>query len=153
MSRRYAEGTEVPVSRSIDQIKADAVMPDAAQTFPTEAEIEAARSPRGGWSRDQLAAWGIPWPPPKGWRRALIAKARGSYKEPDMPDGTDPIRRASPFRAVLAALAQGEYNDVEITMERGKTRIRAKRQASVMPDGLGSPDEPDDIDAAFGDDD
>ena len=35
-------------------------------------EIEAARSSAGGWSRDQLAAWGVPWPPPKGWKRALI---------------------------------------------------------------------------------
>jgi hypothetical protein len=35
--------------------------------------IDAARSPRGGWTKAQLAEWGVPWPPPKGWRRALIA--------------------------------------------------------------------------------
>ena len=38
-----------------------------------DAEIEAAKSPRGGFTRQILAAWGVPWPPPKGWRRALIA--------------------------------------------------------------------------------
>ncbi len=38
----------------------------------TDAEIEAAKSPRGGFTRKTLAAWGVPWPPPKGWRRALI---------------------------------------------------------------------------------
>jgi hypothetical protein len=43
---------------------------------PTEAEIEAAKTPRGGWTRAQLAAWGIPWPPPKGWRQALIGAGR-----------------------------------------------------------------------------
>jgi hypothetical protein len=34
-------------------------------------EVEAARSPRGGWTRATLAAWDVPWPPPAGWRRAL----------------------------------------------------------------------------------
>ena len=29
----------------------------------TPAEIEAARSPRGGWTRATLASWGVPWPP------------------------------------------------------------------------------------------
>lgn len=39
---------------------------------PTEADIEAARTPRGGWTRETLAGWGVPWPPPKGWRKALL---------------------------------------------------------------------------------
>jgi hypothetical protein len=37
----------------------------------TREQIEAARSPRGGWTRVQLAKWGVPWPPRKGWKRAL----------------------------------------------------------------------------------
>src|SRR5271165_7138267 len=37
----------------------------------TDAQIEAGRSPKGGWTREQLAAWGVPWPPPKGWRWKL----------------------------------------------------------------------------------
>jgi hypothetical protein len=43
--------------------------------LPDEAEIEAAKSPQGGWTRAQLAAWGVAWPPPKGWR-ARIAQER-----------------------------------------------------------------------------
>jgi hypothetical protein len=39
----------------------------------TDAQIEAAKSPRGAWTKKTLAAWGVPWPPPKGWRRALIS--------------------------------------------------------------------------------
>jgi hypothetical protein len=39
--------------------------------MPTAEEIEAAKTPRGGWTRAQLAEWGVPWPPPKGWRKAL----------------------------------------------------------------------------------
>jgi hypothetical protein len=38
----------------------------------TDAEIEAAKSPKGGWKRETLAEWGVPWPPPKGWRKKLV---------------------------------------------------------------------------------
>ncbi len=38
----------------------------------TDAQIEAARTERGGWTRQQLAEWGVPWPLPKGWRSALV---------------------------------------------------------------------------------
>lgn len=41
---------------------------------PTAAEIEAARTPAGGWTKDQLAQWGVSWPPPKGWKKALVAQ-------------------------------------------------------------------------------
>lgn len=37
-----------------------------------EARIMAARSPGGGWTRDVLAGWGVPWPPAKGWKERLI---------------------------------------------------------------------------------
>ena len=40
--------------------------------MPTEAEIDAARTPKGGWTKAQLARWGLGWPPPKGWRKMLI---------------------------------------------------------------------------------
>jgi hypothetical protein len=39
----------------------------------TDADIEAGKSARGGFTREQLAAWGVPWPPPKGWRARLTA--------------------------------------------------------------------------------
>lgn len=42
----------------------------------TNEEIEAAKSPKGGWSAKTLASWGVPWPPPKGWRKRLIAQSR-----------------------------------------------------------------------------
>jgi hypothetical protein len=37
----------------------------------TVAQIEAAKTTNGGWTKKQLAAWGIPWPPPKGWKQTL----------------------------------------------------------------------------------
>jgi hypothetical protein len=42
---------------------------------PTAAEIEAAKTPRGGWTRKQLAQWGVAWPPRAGWKRLLIAQS------------------------------------------------------------------------------
>jgi hypothetical protein len=38
---------------------------------PTAQEIEQARTAKGGWTRQTLEAWGVSWPPPKGWRKAL----------------------------------------------------------------------------------
>lgn len=38
----------------------------------TAAEIDAARTPAGGWTRETLTGWGVLWPPAKGWRRRLI---------------------------------------------------------------------------------
>ena len=36
-------------------------------------EIEARRSTKGGYTRDALAEMGVPWPPPKGWKKRLLA--------------------------------------------------------------------------------
>jgi hypothetical protein len=44
--------------------------------MPSRAEIDAAQTPRGGWTKAQLAEWGVPWPPQKGWKAALV-KAHG----------------------------------------------------------------------------
>lgn len=40
-------------------------------SVPSPAEVTRAKTKRGGWTRTQLAAWGVPWPPKKGWRAAL----------------------------------------------------------------------------------
>jgi hypothetical protein len=48
---------------------------EAKSRTPTTEEIERARTPAGGWTRAQLAAWGVPWPPPKGWRKELERRA------------------------------------------------------------------------------
>lgn len=35
-------------------------------------EIEEKKTVKGGWTKKQLAEWGINWPPQKGWKEALI---------------------------------------------------------------------------------
>jgi len=44
----------------------------------TREEVEAGRSAAGGFTRAQLAAWGVPWPPPAGWLQALLGREDGS---------------------------------------------------------------------------
>lgn len=54
----------------------------------SEAEILAARTPKGAWKRATLAAWGVPWPPPHGWKAQIIA--HGYPFDPDRPVQSKP---------------------------------------------------------------
>lgn len=53
----------------------------AVQMLPSPKEIEDARTPRGGFTRAQLAVWGVHWPPPKGWKQALTDRWRAAQHE------------------------------------------------------------------------
>jgi len=57
---------------------------------PTRAEIEAKVDSNGrGATREQLAEWGVPWPPPKGWKKKLLHAAdaaAGRAVEPAVVD-------------------------------------------------------------------
>lgn len=57
---------------------------------PSPDEVTAAQTPGGGWARKQLAEWGVPWPPPQGWRKHLADKWSGKEVEPlrtsELPD-------------------------------------------------------------------
>ncbi len=46
--------------------------PETQSKGMTEEEIEAGKSPAGGFTRQQLAAWGVSWPPKKGWKEDLL---------------------------------------------------------------------------------
>lgn len=50
-------------------------------------EIDAAMTPAGGFTKATLETWGVPWPPPKGWRARLIAewKAANDSRENPQP--------------------------------------------------------------------
>lgn len=36
-------------------------------------ELESVRRQKGGYTRKRLEKLGVPWPPPKGWRKAILA--------------------------------------------------------------------------------
>jgi hypothetical protein len=37
----------------------------------TRDQVELSKTAKGGFTRKQLEAWGISWPPPRGWRFEL----------------------------------------------------------------------------------
>jgi hypothetical protein len=42
--------------------------------FFSPEQVEAAMTARGGFSRQSLAKMGVPFPPPKGWRKAITER-------------------------------------------------------------------------------
>ncbi len=60
----------------------------------TRDEIDAAATPSGGWTRATLAGWGVSWPPPKGWRKALLAQGTSGFAQDAQrldPQGAGPV--------------------------------------------------------------
>jgi hypothetical protein len=77
----------------------------------TTTEIEAAKTPRGGWTKETLASWGVPWPPPKGWREQIEIR---DQKRPSQPR---PMTKL-PFQATINGESYIVYRDGgEITVE------------------------------------
>ena len=66
-----------------------------------EQEILDARSPKGAWTKKTLAEWGVPWPPPGGWKDCIIAHGipyqhelnDAKPKEPEVPITQDGLQR------------------------------------------------------------
>lgn len=80
------------------------------------AEIRAGASERGGYSRAQLWEWGVPWPPPKGWKKRLAGSTR---------------RTAASDRSLPQAIpprADGRSNLPVETFRRYVAASRARRQ-------------------------
>jgi hypothetical protein len=59
---------------------------DAITRGVTAAEIDAGMTKKGGWTYDQLREWGVPCPPPKGWRQRLIANAAKDAEDARVDD-------------------------------------------------------------------
>ncbi len=87
----------------------------------TAEEIDAKRSKAGGWTKETLAGWGISWPPPFGWRQALI---KGELDNP-VAGVMETIREPSAFDLLTAKVelleAQVRYMQQKL-LEAGITR-------------------------------
>lgn len=83
----------------------------------SEEDIEAGRTATGGFSRAQLAAWGVPWPPPKGWKQDLLARENtsGSTRTVQKPRGLTwiPVYTANQVgrRVTLTGTARARLSD------------------------------------------
>lgn len=49
---------------------------DTTMPAPSPDEVHAGRTAAGGFAKKTLASWGVPWPPPRGWRNALEKRWR-----------------------------------------------------------------------------
>jgi hypothetical protein len=56
--------------------------PTPVDSLPSLEEIEQARTPAGGWAKQQLGRWGVAWPPPKGWRHDLERRYQQAHRSP-----------------------------------------------------------------------
>lgn len=77
----------------------------------TRDDIEAGKTEKGGYTKAQLAAWGIPWPPPTGWKDKLV---RGEeFEHPPMSE-IRPERTAHDLlrEVVMAVVEAGHASDL-----------------------------------------
>jgi hypothetical protein len=84
-------------------------------------EIEAAKTSNGGWTKEQLEQWGVPWPPPKGWKKQLTKGARSMADY----DNTNSGAAFKPFdsqRMILQGKVNLEGNERKVVMVADQTR-------------------------------
>lgn len=81
----------------------------------TAEEIDAAKTAKGGWDRATLAAWGVDWPPPKGWRQLLIdgkPMPRRGVDEPATAIRPSACLEAKLLRALAMAVIEAGQGDI-----------------------------------------
>lgn len=98
----------------------------------TEADLEAGKSVRGGYSKAQLAKWGVPWPPPHGWKEALLAGK--TCEEAGLLEGpsADDILRKVVLRVVERGQASILYDMPDVLAYFG-ARIPTEEPITVLP--------------------
>lgn len=74
----------------------------------TEAELEALKSRNGGYNRATLKMLGVPWPPPKGWRKALL-------NGDELPAPTDKVKKLVPMAEFVAKYGTGNGSGTHVT--------------------------------------
>lgn len=76
-------------------------------------EINAAKTPKGGWTKAQLAIWGVPWPPVSGWIERLV-NGEEFPKEQFVPSPIRPDTTAHDLlrKVVTAVVESGHASDL-----------------------------------------
>jgi len=69
------------------------------------AELDAAKTPAGGSTREQLAEWGVPWTPPKGWKKELQSTGK------QLPSKLPAVAVDTPSFPEFGVLAPERYPD------------------------------------------
>lgn len=87
---------------------AEKVIQEDATVELTKDIIEAARTPNGGFTKSQLAAIGIDWPPPQGW----IEKKVGTKITPTQLEAFNHIEYVNPSSEIYKVKGSETYKDV-----------------------------------------
>jgi hypothetical protein len=70
--------------------------------------LESLKTPRGGWTRETLASLGVPWPPPRGWRKRLLESGVQPPIPSPPPTNTFELGRLAGQREILREIARGK---------------------------------------------
>lgn len=107
--------------------------------MPTREEIESKMTERGGWTAAQLEEWGVPWPPPKGWKEKLEAEAeREIVYQARLENLAARLRDCATTAAALSLYgAEDAIQGSDHLLHRGE-RSHARRPRGVR-EGAGSP--------------
>lgn len=75
-------------------------------------DIEAAKTERGGWTKSTLAGWGIAWPPPQGWKAALVAGEKIGFSPQVEPESATDSIEAKLLHEVVMAVISADQGDI-----------------------------------------
>lgn len=77
------EGDEMTSKQSPRDPGLDLIRPPAGGV--ARDEVEKKRTPKGGYTRETLAGWGVPWPPPAGWVDVIVSSGSVESVDPETP--------------------------------------------------------------------
>ena len=78
-------------------------------------EVLAARTPRGGWTKKQLAEWGVDWPPTIGWIKRLTGD----------PNANVPMPGRTPVAMQLARKTRLQLEQENVRMRAALEEVKA----------------------------
>jgi hypothetical protein len=67
------------------------------KTKISEEEIMSKQTPAGGWTKQQLAHWGVPWPPPNAWKKEILQHGIPYSKIIETFGGGEIVTENNPF--------------------------------------------------------
>jgi hypothetical protein len=114
------------------------------RVLPSPEEIIAGRTGNGGWKRSVLEQWGVPWPPPKGWRRQLEDEWYSSQKIsrrslPGKDQGSQAVERPGPLdrdrRYISPVKAAKRFEELKALFDQtvwGQPMVREWKKGSMM---------------------
>lgn len=87
---------------------------------PSPDEVEAGKTSAGGYTAARLAQWGVPWPPPTGWKKKLRDEWKREHPgEGHAESGKSLVKVLSP----CLELGGKVHSWVEVTETHHKVRM------------------------------